>query len=88
MKLQLDENFRAIARAILAQGKELEEWVEIESDDMFQKGLFVGGFDATEGEFCFSFEGSDGEFWFQLSLNDISKAASGELAEVEARPAQ
>ena len=87
MKITLDNDFKMISREILTENKSLKEWAEIESDDMFQRGAFNGGFDATEGEFCFSYEDSSGEYWFQLSLVQISQVNLGDIAEIEVRPA-
>ena len=88
MNIQFDQKFVDIARHITSESKSLDQWAEIESDDMFQQGDFSGGFDATENEFCFSYENAGKEFWFQLSLNEITKVAKGEITEVEGRPAE
>ena len=82
MKIKLDQDFVDIAKDILSENKTLEEWAEIESDDVFQKGAFIGGFDATEEEFCFSYEVEE-EYWFQLPLEDIEKVVKREITEIE-----
>jgi hypothetical protein len=83
MILQIDTDLREICSQILKEGKVLEDWCEIESDDMFQEGKYVGGFDATEEEFCFSIFIGDEEYWFQLPLDDIPKIVSREINEIE-----
>lgn len=89
MQVQIDHEFRTICEEILKEDYSLEEWREIESDDMFQSPHYQGGFDATEDAFCFSYYDSDrGELWFQLTLSQIMEAAAGELKSVEARPAE
>ena len=77
MKLQLDDTFLQIARSIVAEGKTVKEWAEIESDDMFQSGAYVGGYDATEQAFTFSFYG-ESEYWFQLTLDEIRNVCGGQ----------
>ncbi len=73
MKHFLNEDFFKIVTQIVSANKTLDEWSEMESDDMFQAEGYVGGFDATEEEFCFSVFIDSFEYWFQLSLDDILK---------------
>lgn len=77
MLIPIEEELRAIAREIVAEDKSLEEWAEVESDDMFSEGRYAGGFEALESEFCFSYYGEDGERWFQLSLAQVREIADG-----------
>jgi hypothetical protein len=77
MKVPINEELRRVARSIIQENKSLDEWAEVESDDMFQEGNYSGGFDADEAEFCFSYFGPDGEIWFQMSLAQIEELASG-----------
>ena len=86
MIVPIDDSFLKICRAIVEESRSEEEWAEIESDDMFQEGRFVGGFDADEGEFCFSFFG-DSELWFQVSLEKVERLAEGEQLRITMRPA-
>lgn len=81
----LDAFFLRIAMSILAENKTTQEWAEIESSDMFQENNYIGGFDATEMEFCFSVYVSDKEYWFQVSLDKIKKIVDGEIREVDCR---
>ena len=85
MELRFDETFRKIAQSIIAEGKTEGEWGEVESDDMFQSGGYVGGYDAVEGAFTFSYYGADGEYWFQLTLDEIRDVADGVRNAVDAR---
>lgn len=87
MKYLIGDNFKLICQSILDENKSLEEWTEIESDDMFQQGNIIGGFDATEEEFCFSVYINDEEYWFQVPLIDILLILSGDLVQIEARKA-
>lgn len=88
MLIPVTQDLITIFRQILQSNKSLEEWSEIESDDMFHRGSYEGGFDATEQAFCFSFYDSQGaEFWFQLTLEEIMRMAADGQGEVEARPA-
>jgi hypothetical protein len=89
MELVVDEELRNIARRISQQGRQLEDWRAIESDDMFQTEHYIGGFDATEDAFCFSFCPAAGrEHWFQFSLDDAVRIADGHLTTLVARPAE
>jgi|GEM_PF-755609 len=83
----INDNFVAIAKQIVAEGKSLEQWVEIESDDLIQLGDYEGGLDADEGEFCFSWWRGDDEFWFQVSLEQIEEIARGHDVELHGRKA-
>ena len=86
MQIQIDHEFLTLCEEILKEGHSLEEWREIESDDMFQSPHYSGGFDATEDAFCFSYYDSDGgELWFQLTLSEMMEAVAGELKSIEAR---
>lgn len=79
MKIKINEDFLEICQEIKRMDLNLEEWSEIESDDMFQKGAFSGGFDKDEEEFCFSYFAHDQrEYWFQVPLSKIIELADGE----------
>jgi hypothetical protein len=89
LKLVVDAELRAVARQIVEEGRLLEEWRAIESDDAFQTEQYVGGFDATEDAFCFSLmSAAGGEYWFQFSPSDAVEIAEGRLATLDARPAE
>ena len=89
MQIPIDHEFLTLCEHILKEGHSLEEWREIESDDMFQIPRYSGGFDATEDAFCFSYYNSDGgELWFQLTLSEIVEVVAGELKSIEARRAE
>lgn len=86
MKLPVSHEFRSLCQSIWLEGKTEDQWVSIESDDMFQTDSFVGGFDSTEMEFCFSYYNESGtEFWFQLTLSQVGLVASGQIAEIDVR---
>ena len=83
------QDLRSICAEILEAERSLHEWAKRESDDEFQRGPYVGGFDATEMAFCFSYCPGDGsELWFQLSLDDVRAVAEGRTTEIQARPAE
>ena len=88
MDYKVDTVLREIAIQILAEGRSEEEWAEIESDDMFQSGNCVGGFDADEMAFCFSVYLDKKEYWFQITLDEVSEIANGLLETVDARLAE
>jgi hypothetical protein len=77
MDIPIEPEFKNICKDIEAKNLQPHQWAEIESDDMFQSGNFLGGFDAEENEFCFSyFAPNKIEFWFQFNLEtalEISK---------------
>ncbi len=84
MMHKFNKDFLIIGDQILSENKTIEEWALIESDDMFQKGNYTGGFDATEMEFCFSVIENYKEFWFQLSLETIIDVVEERKKEIEA----
>ena len=87
MTHKFEKEFFTIINQIVGEDKSLEEWAEVASDDIFQEGNYVGGFDSIEMEFTFSLYSEDKEYWFQLSLEDILKIKEKKLDEVEIRPA-
>ncbi|RME56820.1 hypothetical protein D6779_09940 [Candidatus Parcubacteria bacterium] len=87
MRLIPDEDLITICREIVAAGKTEKDWAASESDDMFQRGSYCGGFDADENEFCFETVVDGVEYWFQFSLNDAARIADGEAVTLEAREA-
>jgi hypothetical protein len=88
MQIQVDHEFLTLCEEILKEDHSLEEWREIESDDMFQSPHYEGGFDATEDAFCFGYDDHDGgELWFQLTISEMMAVVAGELKSIEARTA-
>jgi hypothetical protein len=75
----------AITAEIVSSERTESEWAAVESDDMFQHGPYVGGFDADERAFVFSYRGGTGELWFQFTLAEARAIASGGQATVSAR---
>ena len=73
MLIPVDQEFLTICEEILKEGHSLEEWREIESDDMFQYPHYEGGFDATEDAFCFSYHDSSGDVarWAISSIGNL-----------------
>lgn len=89
MLIQVDRELFTICERILKEGRSLEKWRELESDDMFQTANYSGGFDSTEDAFCFSYnERGGGELWFQLTTSQIAEVVAGELKVIEARMAE
>jgi len=80
---KLKDEFYSICKEILAENKNVEEWSEVESDDMFQAGIYEGGFDATGMEFCFSLYENEKEYWFQFPLDSVEKFHNKIITEVE-----
>ena len=87
MTIPITEEFRNVCREIVSRNLTIQEWCEIESDDMFQTEHFEGGFEAIEEEFTFSYI-SENEYWFQLTLEEVSKIAVGENILLEGRIAE
>lgn len=78
MEIPIEPEFRSICQEINNKKFGLSQWSDIESDDMFQLGNFVGGFDADEEEFCFSYFASNKkEYWFQFSLDAANQISQG-----------
>lgn len=88
MQHELTGAFLRICKQIVDESKSLEEWAEIESDDMFQNEDYVGGFDATEMEFCFSVFIDNNEYWFQISLEKVNDILNRTVTHVEVRQAE
>ena len=86
MKHKIESDLRTICSLIIKEDKSIEQWSEIESDDMFQKGNYSGGFDATEEEFCFSVYINNDEYWFQFSLEEANEIANNIKAEIVVYP--
>lgn len=87
--IPITEELVGLLKKIKTEGKSLEEWAEIESDDMFQSGRFVGGYDADEAAFCFSYFDIDGgEYWFQFTLSDVDDLLVGKKRFLIGRPAE
>lgn len=51
--LRVEADLRAIAVEILQHSFSDAEWAQVESDDMFARGPYVGGYDADEHAFVF-----------------------------------
>lgn len=80
---------RGICPNIVDRAMKKEDWRATESDDEFQIGPFVGGFDATEDAFCFTYHSpSDGEQWFQLTLEEAAALAAGSVPVPALHPAR
>ena len=83
MFIPINKEFIDICKEIKSKELSANQWAEIESDDMFQCGSYVGGFDADEMEFCFSYYGiGQAEYWFQLGLSKIKEIADGKYCEL------
>lgn len=87
MKHEIKQDLVTICHQIMNEKKSLDQWREIESDDMFQLGDYIGGFDATEDEFCFSYRIDLNEYWFQFSLGDAENISKKLLTSIEMREA-
>lgn len=86
MKIPITKDLVEICYAIISEAKSVDEWAAIESDDMFQRGDFVGGFDANERAFCFSYyDAKKKEYWFQFGLDDAKAIAAGSEAMLDGR---
>lgn len=88
MQLNVDSSLQRICRDILSKFLSDTDWAAIESDDMFEEGPFVGGYDATENAFTFSYYDSHGnEYWFQLTMEEVGQIGRDEVHHILARPA-
>lgn len=83
----IDNELRQLCQTIVEEDHSQEEWAEIESDDMFRLGEYVGGFDATEMAFCFSVHLEAGEHWLQLSLEEVRDVLVGRVTSIDIQPA-
>ena len=86
--VRVDLDLVSIVREIVESGRTEAEWAENESDDMFQRNRWCGGFDADEAAFTFSYyDPSGAEFWCQFKLEQAAKILDGSLQELGAVPA-
>lgn len=77
--MKADDDLRGICREFVAQGRNLNEWDSVESDDMFQRGAFVGGYEGSEQAFTFSYyDAAKKEWWLSFALPVAEKIARGE----------
>jgi hypothetical protein len=78
-QLKADDDLRGICREIVAQGRSVNEWDSVESDDMFQRGALVGGYEGSEQAFAFSYyDAAKKEWWLSFALPVAEKIARGE----------
>jgi len=78
-QVKANDDLRAICREIVAAKRTMSEWDRVESDDMFQRGAYVGGYDASEQRFTFSyFDEAKREWWLSVSLPIAEKIARGD----------
>lgn len=85
MQIPIDSDLCRIAQIIVDENLTLDEWPEVESDDQFQEGPYIGGFDACEEAFCFAFMGPDSEHWFEVTLSQMEDIASGGKPSISGR---
>jgi len=86
--LIVDDELREICREILAQKWSESQWAAHEADDWFQTPHYSGGFDATEGEFCFGATDATGtEWWFQFPLSAVTDVLANSIKSFPCRPA-
>jgi hypothetical protein len=87
VRLPVDDDLGAIVAEIVNVDRTQAEWTAIESDDMFQRGPYAGGYDADERAFVFSCCEDRGERWFQFTLDEARAIVSGRQRSLSARPA-
>ena len=80
-EIYIDRELINICSQILKESLSVEEWIEIECDDMFQSENYEGGFVAEAREFVFSYFG-DKEYWFNLSLEQAREIVQGQKTKV------
>ena len=89
MDIPIEPELKNICEEIDAKNLQPAQWSEIESDDMFQSGNFIGGFDADENEFCFSyFAPNKMEYWFQFNLEIALEISQGNKPILKGRVAE
>lgn len=88
MEIPIESELVMICREIKDKALSIEQWSEIESDDLFQTSQYTGGFDADEKEFCFSYFSDDVEYWFQLDLKLAQKISEGFEPKIQGRRAE
>ena len=89
MNIPIQSELRSICKDIESKNLDLSQWSEIESDDLFQLGDFIGGFDAEEKEFCFSYYAPNkNEYWFQFNHETAKEIALGKMPVLIGRPAE
>lgn len=81
----MSEELRAIGRSIHGARRTLAEWALVGRDAPFERGPFVGRFDALQNAFCFSYFDASGEYRFQFSLDHAVAIANGVDVYLEGR---
>lgn len=79
IEIPITEELENICKEILSKDLSLEQWSEIESDDMFQSKIYSGGYDSDEQAFCFSLYKNGKEFWFQITLGEVILIVNGDM---------
>lgn len=89
MNIPIEIELRNICKEIESKNLQASQWAEIESDDMFKSGKYIGGFDADENEFCFSyFAPNEIEYWFQFSIERAKEISKGNKPVLTGRVAE
>ncbi len=74
----IDHDLMTICREIVTENLSEEQWAEIESCDMFQRGGYCGGFDADDVFFNFSYYDEHKIRWcFSLTLDEVNAIHGG-----------
>ena len=82
-ELKVDDEIQRICRQIVAQGLDLHQWAQRESDDMFQTEHYSGGYESSDRAFCFShYDKAGEERWFGLTLEQVGQVARGEAVHI------
>ena len=83
MELAIDQDLMAICQEIITDNHSEDEWAEMESGDMFQRGRYSGGFDSDDMFFAFSYDEDGSEWCLSLTLQEVQQVVSGEKATVQ-----
>jgi len=87
MEIKVDEQLKGILEEIKGFDYSVDQWAEIESDDMFQTQSYCGGFDGDAKSFYFRYFTKAGDqFWFDFRLEDITSLLSGAIPVLNLAP--
>ena len=84
MKTSVDQDFLEIVKDIVQMNHSEEEWAALESSDMFQRGVYNGGYNAEDRFFAFSFKDESNTEWcFSLTLDEVKQISRKEKTVLE-----
>ncbi len=84
MRIKIDDELKSICQTILDMDKTEDEWVELESVDMFQGENHCGGFDACERLFTVGkYVNGEELYTIQFTLEQVPMITRGIMQAIQ-----